>query len=88
MWSRKTYKDKFLLEVKNSYVWINLKTKHKYHILTLVIIIPISVWVAFLSIPPGGRDDPLAGLVIIIISVIIYFVAFSQISKIEKHSEV
>ncbi|MHC3128808.1 MAG: hypothetical protein IBV52_01860 [Candidatus Bathyarchaeota archaeon] len=64
-------------------------TKHKFYTLTLVLI-PFSLWGGFFIILLGeGRYNPLAGLgIITIISVIIYFVALYQISKVEKHSEV
>jgi len=65
-----------------------LRTKHKYYILTLVLIISPSVWVVLFSPLGKGIDDLWGGLAIIIVSIIIYFIALYQISKIEKHSEV
>jgi len=52
-------------------------------------IISPMVWIVLFSPFGKGIDDLLwGGLVIIIISLIIYFIALYQISKIEKHSEV
>jgi hypothetical protein len=66
-----------------------LKSKRKYHIFGLLLI-PFSLWGVFFIIFNGeGKDNPLVGLgIVTIISVIIYFIALYQTSKIEKHSEV
>ena len=60
-----------------------IKTKHKYYILHAAFIISISIWGGFLVIPSGSeKDDPIFGLGVIIIAVIVYLIAFYYISKI------
>jgi hypothetical protein len=52
-----------------------------------VLIITISISGGFLGIPAGSeKDDPMVGLIIVVISIIIYSIALYQISKMEKHS--
>ena len=78
------FQDKFLLEVEIICIWINLRAKYKYIILTVVLILSSTIWY-ILFVPPEKEEiDPIFDLMLIIISFIIYSVTLYQTSKMEN----